>query len=80
MFLGPAQHLPYRLAVPTIPASMRAAVMDRFGPASVLKIQELPVPPIAANEVLIKVHTAGVGSWDVDIRRGWWPEGKPRPP
>src|SRR4051812_14988362 len=63
-----------------IPTTMRAAAIDRFGPPSVLKIRELPVPPIAANEVLIKVHTAGVGSWDVDIRGGWWPEGKPKFP
>src|SRR5258706_11508872 len=64
----------------SIPKTMRAAVIDRFGPASVLKIREVPVPPIAANEILIRVHTAGVGSWVVDIRGGWWPEGKPKFP
>ena len=64
----------------SIHKTMRAAVIDRFGPASVLKMREVPVPPIAANEVLIRVHTAGVGSWDVDIRGGWWPEGKPKFP
>jgi NADPH:quinone reductase-like Zn-dependent oxidoreductase len=31
--------------------------------------------------VLIAVHTAGVGSWDADMRGGWWPERKrPKPP
>jgi len=63
-----------------IPTTMRAAVIERFGPARVLKIRELPVPKLAPAEVLIKVHTAGVGSWDVDIRGGWWPEGKPKFP
>jgi NADPH:quinone reductase-like Zn-dependent oxidoreductase len=66
--------------MPAIPTTMRAAALDRFGPPSVLKIREVPVPPIAPNEVLIQVHTAGVGSWDVDIRGGWWPEGKPKFP
>ena len=66
--------------MPTIPTTMLAAVIDRFGPPSVLKIREVPVLPIAANEVLIQVHTAGIGSWDVDIRGGWWPEGKPKFP
>ena len=59
---------------------MRAAVIDRFGPASILKVRQVPIPPLAANEVLIKVHTSGVASWDVDIRGGWWPEGKPKFP
>jgi NADPH:quinone reductase-like Zn-dependent oxidoreductase len=59
---------------------MRVAAIDRFGPPSVLKVREVPVPPVAANQVLIKVHTAGIGSWDVDIRGGWWPEGKPKFP
>ncbi|HEV8291062.1 MAG TPA: NADP-dependent oxidoreductase, partial [Tepidisphaeraceae bacterium] len=66
--------------MPAIPATMRVAAIDRFGSPSVLKMREVPVPSIGANEVLIKIHTAGVGSWDVDIRGGWWPEGKPKFP
>jgi NADPH:quinone reductase-like Zn-dependent oxidoreductase len=57
---------------------MRAAAIDRFGPADVLKIHELPVPEIDVNEVLIALHTSGVGKWDAEIRGGWWP-GKRRP-
>jgi NADPH2:quinone reductase len=37
------------------------------------------VPEIGPTEVLIAVHTAGVGSWDAEMRGGWWPE-KKRPP
>ncbi len=34
----------------------------------------LPVPELSDEEVLIAVHTAGVGSWDAEIRAGWVPE------
>lgn len=64
-----------------IPPTMLAAVIDRFGKAKELKIRDLPVPEVGPGEVLIAVHTAGVGSWDADIRGGWWPgPGKPKIP
>lgn len=66
--------------MPTIPKTMRAAAIDRFGGPSVLTIHTLPVPSVGRSEVLIAVHTAGVGSWDADIRGGWWPEGRPHFP
>ena len=60
--------------------TMRAAAIDRFGPPSVLKVRELPIPEPAANEVLIALHASGVGGWDADIRKGWWPSGRPKLP
>ena len=62
---------------PSIPSTMRAAALDRFGGPEVLTIHEVPVPTLDANEILIAVHTAGVGPWDADMRGGWWPEGEP---
>jgi NADPH:quinone reductase len=59
---------------------MRAAAVVRFGGPKALKLQLLPVPEIDPSEVLIAVHTAGVGSWDADMREGWWPSGRPRLP
>jgi len=59
---------------------MRAAVIDSFGGPEVLKLGTVPVPELDPEEVLIAVHTAGVGSWDADIRGGWWPQGSPRFP
>jgi NADPH2:quinone reductase len=60
---------------------MRAAALGRFGKPQVLRLHELAVPEVEPSEVLIAVHTAGVGSWDADMREGWWPEGRrPRPP
>jgi NADPH:quinone reductase-like Zn-dependent oxidoreductase len=60
-----------------VPMMMRAAAIDRFGGPEVLTLHVLRVPEIDADEVLIAVHTAGVGSWDADIREGWWPDDEP---
>jgi NADPH:quinone reductase-like Zn-dependent oxidoreductase len=59
-----------------IPKTMRAAAIDLFGGPEVLRLHELPVPSLGATEVLIRVHTAGVGPWDTDIRGGWSPGGE----
>jgi NADPH2:quinone reductase len=56
-----------------VPKLMRAAALDRFGGPGVLSIHRLPVPAPGAREILIALHTAGVGSWDADIREGWNP-------
>jgi NADPH:quinone reductase-like Zn-dependent oxidoreductase len=52
---------------------MRAAALDRFGGPEVLTVHQLPVPVPGRGEILIAVHTAGVGKWDADIREGWNP-------
>ena len=49
---------------------MRAGVLDRFGGPEVLTLRVVPVPAIDPSDVLIAVHTAGVGSWDADMREG----------
>ena len=49
---------------------MRAAVIDRHGGASQLHIREVPFPRVGASDVLIRVDTAGVGSWDLESRKG----------
>jgi NADPH:quinone reductase len=61
-----------RRAQPFLPSTMRAAAIDRVGPASVLKIHELPLPTVGARDVLIAVDTAGVGSWEPEQRSGAW--------
>jgi NADPH:quinone reductase-like Zn-dependent oxidoreductase len=55
---------------------MRAVALDRYGGPEVLTLQDLPVPEPGPREVLIAVHTAGVGGWDADIRDGWSPDGR----
>jgi NADPH:quinone reductase-like Zn-dependent oxidoreductase len=50
--------------------TMRAIAMDRFGGVETLKMQTLPVPGIAPDEILIRVEAAGVGVWDQFEREG----------
>ena len=59
-----------------IPATMRAAAIDRFGGPEVLSVHTLPVPEPNAQEVLIALDAAGVGTWDAGQRSGEWAEGK----
>ena len=57
-------------ATPTQAATeiMRAVVRDRYGvPADVLRLEEVPLPEIGAEEVLVRVRAAGVdrGVWHI---------------
>jgi NADPH:quinone reductase len=54
---------------------MRATALDGFGGPEKLVPRHLPVPAIGPDEVLVRVHTAGVGIWDVKARRGEWATG-----
>lgn len=50
--------------------TMRAVALDRFGGPEALRIQDIPMPEIEADEVLIRVEAAGVGAWDPYEREG----------
>lgn len=50
--------------------TMRAVALDKFGGPEALKIQNLPIPQLEADEVLIRVEAAGVGAWDPFEREG----------
>jgi NADPH:quinone reductase-like Zn-dependent oxidoreductase len=54
--------------------TMRAVALDKFGGPESLKIQNIPIPQIEANEVLIRVEAAGVGAWDPFEREGGFVE------
>lgn len=53
---------------------MRAVALDKFGGPEALKIQNLPIPQIEAQDVLIRVEAAGVGAWDPFEREGGFAE------
>jgi NADPH:quinone reductase-like Zn-dependent oxidoreductase len=54
--------------------TMRAIALDRFGGPETLKVQSVPVPEAAADEILIRVEAAGVGAWDPFEREGGFVE------
>jgi hypothetical protein len=47
------------------PATMRAVVQHTYGTADALRIETIATPEIADDEVLVKVHAAGLsrGTW-----------------
>src|SRR5436305_1556880 len=68
------------IAKPDIPETMRAAGIARFGGPEVISTHTLPVARPNAQEVLIKLQSAGVGLWDAHMRDGSWVVGKKRFP
>lgn len=53
------------VATETSTETMRAITQDRYGSAEVLRPARLPIPVIEDDEVLVRVHAAGVdrGTW-----------------
>jgi NADPH:quinone reductase len=63
--------------------TMKAVALDSFGGPEKLKVQTIPVPELGDDEVLIRVHMAGVGQWDSFEREGGFTEymeGEPKFP
>ena len=56
---------------------MRAIVVTEHGGPEVLRIQELPDPDAAEDEVLIRVKAFGLNHADTYMRSGIWPFGIP---
>ncbi|MGD2046997.1 MAG: NADP-dependent oxidoreductase [Gemmatimonadota bacterium] len=53
-----------------IPETMKAAALDRFGGPEELTLHDVAVPELGPDELLVHVHTAGVGVWDRSEREG----------
>ncbi|RIX59380.1 NADP-dependent oxidoreductase [Paenibacillus nanensis] len=49
---------------------MKAAALQRFGGPEELKLQEVNIPHVGPNDVLIRLAYAGVGVWDAFERQG----------
>ncbi|XAS72077.1 NAD(P)-dependent alcohol dehydrogenase [Micrococcaceae bacterium Sec5.1] len=54
-------------AAPTSEDTMQAVVQDAYGSADVLRLARIPKPEIAGDEVLVRVHSAGLdrGTWHI---------------
>ena len=51
-------------------ATMRAVEFDRFGPADVLEVRQVPRPAPGPGEVLVRVAAASVNPKDTFVRKG----------
>jgi NADPH:quinone reductase-like Zn-dependent oxidoreductase len=49
---------------------MKAVVYDRYGPPDVLRIDDVPKPIPARDEVLVKIRATGVTRSDAHLRAG----------
>ncbi len=49
---------------------MQVITVSEFGGPEVLRVSEAPLPRPGPGEVLVRVLAAGVGPWDVSLRRG----------
>ena len=54
----------------TLPTQMQAAALEDYGNPEVITLHTLDVPEVADDELLLQVHTAGVGVWDAMAREG----------
>src|SRR3569833_3364082 len=52
---------------------MKAVVITQPGGPEVLQVEERPAPGYGPNEVLVKVHAAGINRPDVFQRKGNYP-------
>ncbi len=49
---------------------MKAVVYDRYGPPNVLRIEDVPKPVPAADEILVRIRATGVTRSDAHLRAG----------
>ncbi|MEU4803050.1 NADP-dependent oxidoreductase [Actinosynnema sp. NPDC023587] len=56
---------------------MKAIAQDDFGDVEVLRLRELPDPPISSDQVLVEVRAAGVNPVDRLVRMGYLKDAVP---
>jgi NADPH:quinone reductase-like Zn-dependent oxidoreductase len=52
---------------------MKAVIVEKPGDENALKLGEVPEPAIKPDEILIRVHAAGVNRADILQRLGFYP-------
>src|ERR1700677_3206140 len=60
--------------------TMKALRFEKYGPPSVLSIQELPVPDLKTGEALVEVHASAINPSDVKNVAGVFKASLPRIP
>lgn len=59
--------------------TMKAVVLSRFGGADAFKLLDVPVPPVGARQLRVRVHATAVNPLDYQIRRGDYADLVPLP-
>jgi NADPH:quinone reductase-like Zn-dependent oxidoreductase len=56
--------------MPVTPLTMRAVIQDGYGaPERVLRLEEIPVPPVGADDVLIRMSSTAASVRDASNKR-----------
>lgn len=55
-----------------LPTHMQAVVIENYGNADALRNKEVSIPKIGADELLIRMQSAGVSPFDIHVRDGWY--------
>jgi NADPH2:quinone reductase len=58
---------------------MKAILVHEFGGPEVLKLEDVPTPRPQANQVLVRIHAAGVNPYDTYMRNGTYAIKPPLP-
>lgn len=56
----------------SLPTHMNVAMIENYGGPEVLQLKTVALPNIAAGEILVRVHSAGVSPFDIHMRDGWY--------
>jgi hypothetical protein len=59
-----------KISAMEVPTTHKAWTYGEYGPPGVLKLEQIPVPDVAADEVLVKVHAAALNPVDGKRRQG----------
>lgn len=56
---------------------MKAAQITEYGDASVVQVNDVPVPVVAAGQVLVEVHASSLNPFDTTLRAGYMKDSMP---
>ncbi|MCI4590792.1 zinc-dependent alcohol dehydrogenase family protein [Sphingobium sp. BYY-5] len=59
--------------------TMKAVVLSRFGGADAFELLDVPVPPVGARQLRVRVHATAINPLDYQIRRGDYADLVPLP-
>lgn len=58
---------------------MKAIRFHSYGRPEVLQLEDVATPTIKSDEILVRVHSAGVSPFDLHVREGWYKDSSSYP-